>query len=115
MLLIYIENNIYTYLVSVLCQGEQLTITCPHTFVVVFDYANFGRRPSDAERCSDFWGIESKCDNQQKTLEVVDAKCREVQTCILLVTKSIFGNPCLGRTKYLDVKYHCQQRVKRGM
>ncbi|CAG2211144.1 unnamed protein product [Mytilus edulis] len=97
---------------KVLCQGKILNITCPYIFVVVFDDANFGRRPSDSKRCKAFWGFESRCDNHQNTLAVLHVKCRAVQKCILQVNKSIFGNPCFGRTKYLDVKYHCQQKVK---
>lgn len=92
-----------------------MNITCPNNFVVVFDFANFGRRASDSERCKDTWGLEWKCDNHHETLAVLHVKCHKVQTCILQVSKSIFGNPCLGKTKYLDVKHHCQQRVKRGM
>ncbi|XP_071131597.1 uncharacterized protein [Mytilus edulis] len=102
------ENKVNKYL----CQGETLNITCPNNFVISFDDANFGRGHLDSERCPQFWGIEiTHCDHHKHTLKVLNDECHEQQKCFLPVDKAIFGNSCLGVTKYLNVSYHCKRKV----
>ncbi|CAG2211146.1 unnamed protein product [Mytilus edulis] len=99
-----------------LCQDQNLTITCPNNFVISFDDANFGRGRSDSQRCREWLGIENThCDNHKQTLKVFNDKCKEQQKCSLPVNKATFGNPCVGVTKYLNVKYHCKRKVIHGI
>ncbi|VDI70584.1 Hypothetical predicted protein [Mytilus galloprovincialis] len=101
---------------SDLCQGEALNISCPNNFVISFDDANFGRGHLDSERCTQFWGIEiTHCDHHKHTLKVLNDECHEQQKCFLPVDKAIFGNSCLGVTKYLNVSYHCKRKVYHGL
>ncbi|XP_071131657.1 uncharacterized protein [Mytilus edulis] len=106
------ENKINKYF----CQGETLIITCPNNFVISFDDANFGRGHSDSERCSEWFGFETKnCNHHEQTLKVLNNKCHEQQKCLLPVSKDIFGKPCRGVTKYLNVSYHCQRKDNHGL
>uniref|UniRef100_A0A8W8I737 SUEL-type lectin domain-containing protein n=2 Tax=Magallana TaxID=2171616 RepID=A0A8W8I737_MAGGI len=41
------------------------------------------------------------------TKEIVKKRCNGRRKCTLTATNSIFGNPCHGTTKYLEVTFKC--------
>ena len=51
-----------------------------------------------------------KCmSNMNDTISVVKSKCELKQTCQFTVGEALFGNPCQGIYKYVDIKYECVQ------
>uniref|UniRef100_A0A674EV43 SUEL-type lectin domain-containing protein n=1 Tax=Salmo trutta TaxID=8032 RepID=A0A674EV43_SALTR len=66
--------------------------------------ANYGRRQHDV--CSigrpDNQLTDTNCLSQSST-----SKMAERAPCIVKVSNSVFGDPCVGTYKYLDVAYTC--------
>ncbi|XP_069107948.1 D-galactoside-specific lectin-like [Argopecten irradians] len=46
--------------------------------------------------------------------EDVCSKCHGQTTCRLLASKFVYGNPCVGTSKYLEVNYTCAQHPYGG-
>ena len=47
-------------------------------------------------------------------LNIVKNQCQGQTSCDISASNDIFGDPCYGTYKYLDVKYDCVQKGKKG-
>ena len=72
--------------------------------------ANYGR--TDANICngspyckSSQEEFKKKCYSDQ--FEYFYAKCTGKNMCSAIASNSVFGDPCVGTFKYLDVQYQC--------
>ena len=72
-------------------------------------YANFGR--TDFEICSHSNGNAIDCWSSNSTAIVTDI-CQERVICTLDANNSIFGDPCSGVSKYLEVHFECADTGK---
>ena len=103
------EGNQPELLVQRGCEGSTMSLSCPNKIRIVS--ANFGRTSKDI--CSDtvpFWKIlRVNCASKQgKTNLIVADACDNKQTCSISVSSGVFGDPCWGTYKYLEVYYLCQ-------
>ncbi|XP_023189045.1 L-rhamnose-binding lectin CSL3-like [Xiphophorus maculatus] len=89
----------------VACEGSEAHLSCAHEDIFVIS-AKYGR--SDRMTCS--VGIpaeQTKNTNCATKAESVFQKCEGKSTCNVLASSSVFGDPCVGTYKYLDVIYLC--------
>ncbi|KAM4563929.1 L-rhamnose-binding lectin SML-like isoform 2-T2 [Odontesthes bonariensis] len=94
-------------------------VTCEHSVAylqcdqgqVIFVYgADYGRR--DKSTCV-YGRPESQIENSvcsNPTVKVADS-CNGKNSCIIKASNSVFGDPCVGTYKYLEVAYACQYPV----
>uniref|UniRef100_A0A669ENV2 SUEL-type lectin domain-containing protein n=1 Tax=Oreochromis niloticus TaxID=8128 RepID=A0A669ENV2_ORENI len=110
--------NIYKYLEvfytcqvhSVTCEGSQAKLQCGEGQVIVVYWANYGRR--DNTTCPD--GNTAQLQNvtclSPGSPEYVTNRCNWQNSCTVEAKTSVFGDPCGGTYKYLEVVYDCQSK-----
>nr|XP_006815681.1 PREDICTED: uncharacterized protein LOC100369913 [Saccoglossus kowalevskii] len=86
------------------CEGEDLNLQCEEGAINIIE-ANFGRTagnnvcPSSNIQNQDCWN--------EVSLAKVQEFCEGKTQCIVPATTDVFGEPCAGTDKYLDVIYRC--------
>ncbi|XP_008285863.1 L-rhamnose-binding lectin CSL2-like [Stegastes partitus] len=108
----YLQTN-YTCLPAIhliLCEHSETHLHCAEGQVISVVGADYGRR--DRTTCSykrpaswfhndDCWAPTSK----------VAESCNGRSSCRIRASNSMFGDPCPGTYKYLEVSYVCQKSV----
>ncbi|KAM9522959.1 L-rhamnose-binding lectin CSL3-like [Salvelinus alpinus] len=93
--------------ISITCEGSDALLQCDGGKIQI-KRANYGRRQHDV--CS-----IGRPQNQLKntnclspsTTSTMAKRCDGERQCIVKVSNSVFGDPCVGTYKYLDVAYTC--------
>lgn len=99
-----IENREYSR-TAIVCEVSNLSIACePGETIIILD-ANYGRTSS--ARCGSSQNTKCKSPN---SFEIVSLKCTGEEKCTVSATNNVFGDPCDGTPKYLEVKYVCVKR-----
>ncbi|XP_035684615.1 uncharacterized protein LOC118421436 [Branchiostoma floridae] len=80
-----------------------LSCTCGKTIVIVD--AIFGRTVGRSHTCY-CWTCDTNC-RARNSLFIVRSLCQGLQACNVLASEAIFGDPCAGTQKYLEVSYRC--------
>ncbi|XP_065667087.1 rhamnose-binding lectin isoform X2 [Hydra vulgaris] len=91
------------------CEGYGLKIDCTGHGVIEVVSANYGRTLSNV--CPGAQSSNVKCNNQAKSLEVARKSCSGRSSCLIQATNAVFGDPCVGTYKYLEVQYRCKVPV----
>nr|XP_022344063.1 L-rhamnose-binding lectin CSL3-like [Crassostrea virginica] len=92
-------NRFYT------CEGGSLYIYCPAgSYLVVFS-ANYGRLSSDV--CPGPGSNNINCESPG-SVDVVRNYCEGLTNCQLEASNAMFGDPCPGTYKYLEVNIGCR-------
>ncbi|TRY70743.1 hypothetical protein TCAL_12813, partial [Tigriopus californicus] len=94
------------------CEGSSMVIKCDEGTQINVVRANFGRFSgsicnefgANAEHASD-WSVNCL---EPRSLRVVNERCHRQAECEITVTSALFGDPCPGTYKYLEVHYTCQ-------
>ncbi|XP_034279955.1 protein eva-1 homolog C-like isoform X2 [Pantherophis guttatus] len=93
------------------CDGEQLTILCPHKTSITILSAFYGRRVPSPNLCpaSGELSLEDiDCSSATAHQKMMD-ECQDHRWCHFLVHSRVFGpDPCPGTHKYLVVSYKCR-------
>uniref|UniRef100_A0A672HAU2 SUEL-type lectin domain-containing protein n=1 Tax=Salarias fasciatus TaxID=181472 RepID=A0A672HAU2_SALFA len=96
---------------SVTCEGSTAQLKCDAGQVISIIKANYGRL--DGRKCargrpkSQLNNV--KCSNPPRPLTPFSVhRCDGKQTCSIRASNSVFGDPCRGTYKYLEVDYICQ-------
>ncbi|XP_058052549.1 protein eva-1 homolog C-like isoform X2 [Ahaetulla prasina] len=93
------------------CDGEQLTILCPHKTSVTILSAFYGRRVPSPNLCPASGELSSEdidCSSATAHQKMMD-ECQDHRWCHFLVHSRVFGpDPCPGTHKYLVVSYKCR-------
>ena len=93
------------------CEDSTLNITCGQNLYLDVIRANYGR--FSITICNDHGNTDWKVDCQAgRTLRVMQARCSNQHDCIVPVQTSIFGDPCPGTFKYIEVHYACRKGKK---
>ena len=87
-----------------ICGGNKDTISCENERNIDVVDANYGRL--DNHTCSDSRD-ETTSFRAKDSLSIVRDHCNEKVSCKLHAATSMFGDPCPGTFKYLEVKYKC--------
>ncbi|XP_076346458.1 latrophilin Cirl-like isoform X2 [Tachypleus tridentatus] len=88
------------------CEGRDLRITCEAGHLIKLIRANYGRFSISIcnEQGTLDWSV--KC-TSRRSYHVMHERCNLASSCGLKITSAIFGNPCPGTHKYLEVHYRC--------
>ncbi|XP_033729975.1 L-rhamnose-binding lectin CSL3-like [Pecten maximus] len=89
---------------SITCERKNSTLSCRRGQVLVILSANYGR--SDPNTCYSKKIRTTKCASSKSFSKVKDS-CQGKRSCQLYASNSVFGDPCRGTYKYLDVTYRC--------
>ncbi|XP_078579734.1 lymphocyte antigen 75-like isoform X1 [Branchiostoma floridae x Branchiostoma japonicum] len=95
----------YTYH---LCERYQFDLNCNDGEVIDIIDANYGRTSQTI--CADSPISVTDC-VLSTSVDVVRGICDGQQTCTLQATNAVFGDPCSGTYKYLEVTYRCVNQV----
>lgn len=83
------------------CEHKKLQINCGNGFGIKIHYASYGRH--DKGVCS-YGGLDKDTNcYTDASLGKLRHICQDRQSCTAHASNSIFGDPCVGTIKYLDV------------
>lgn len=91
----------------VACEGSNLEVKCGQGEKISVSRANFGRTSRDV--CTDNGNAPIYTDKcfSPNSLDLVNRYCSGQNQCTGPASSAIFGNPCVGTFKYLEVEYTC--------
>ena len=87
-----------------ICEGNKAAISCNDGKKISVLQASYGRH--DGHTCPHQSILTTNC-NAGNSLAVVQSKCNNQASCELDSSNSVFGDPCVGTYKYLEVEYRC--------
>uniref|UniRef100_A0A3Q2CK04 L-rhamnose-binding lectin CSL3-like n=2 Tax=Cyprinodon variegatus TaxID=28743 RepID=A0A3Q2CK04_CYPVA len=95
---------------AVVCEGKVAKLRCGKGEGIYVSRATYGRR--DQKTCST-GRPEGQLKNTQcsSSSDKVAKRCNGRRACKLKATNSVFGDPCVGTYKYLEVDYLCYATV----
>uniref|UniRef100_A0A3Q1JKV0 SUEL-type lectin domain-containing protein n=1 Tax=Anabas testudineus TaxID=64144 RepID=A0A3Q1JKV0_ANATE len=98
---------------SVACEDSYANLHCDRGQVIFVSSANYGRR--DRTTCSTGQPA-SQVETVTCSLPVnkVAQSCDGKSSCSVKVRGSLFGDPCFGTYKYLEVTYTCQSKFSKA-
>ncbi|XP_071018495.1 L-rhamnose-binding lectin CSL3-like [Oncorhynchus clarkii lewisi] len=92
---------------SIICEGSDSQLLCDRGEIRI-QRANYGRRQHDV--CSigrPHKQLKNTNCLSHSTTSIMAERCDGKRQCIVKVSNSVFGDPCVGTYKYLDVAYTC--------
>ncbi|XP_038871386.1 rhamnose-binding lectin-like [Salvelinus namaycush] len=96
--------------ISITCEGSDALLQCDGGKIQI-KRANYGRRQHDV--CSigrpDNQLTDTNCLSQSTTSKMAE-RCGGKSECVVPASNFVFGDPCVGTYKYLDIKYSCVQQ-----
>ncbi|KAJ8033663.1 Latrophilin Cirl [Holothuria leucospilota] len=115
----YCEDN---YLL--LCEGQRKNMTCSNDTIINVITATYGYNGTNEkarEECDDLGNINNpfrdhystNC-HQPNSTRIVADKCDGLSECTVSASNKIFGDPCFGIRKYLELHYNCTQLYSVG-
>ncbi|UYV64579.1 hypothetical protein LAZ67_3001240 [Cordylochernes scorpioides] len=94
------------------CEGRDLRVSCDGEGVIRLARANYGR--FSLSLCNDPGRMDWRVNCMSyKSFLIMQNRCHLKPNCSITVSSAIFGDPCPGTLKYLEVQYHCVQGVAR--
>ncbi|XP_072042492.1 uncharacterized protein [Amphiura filiformis] len=86
------------------CEHINFHLECPAGQTISVSYALYGRQTLGV--CTDrpIQTADCAADN---SLDVVQQRCEGQETCDILASNDVFGDPCVGTFKYLLIEYSC--------
>ena len=87
------------------CEGFDLKLDCNGKGKIQVVAANYGRTLSNI--CKGTNDVNTKCNNNAVSLKVLQNACSNKPSCTVKAANNIFGDPCVGTYKYLEVHYYC--------
>ena len=108
---------------EIVCENGILHLECMDNEVINLSEANYGRTIKggvchckegtsiDAGNCptNPVWSNVDNCFSSS-TLSILNNACNGKKECTVNVNNGMFGDPCPGIHKYLEVKYSCYEK-----
>ena len=91
------------------CEGDKAIIRCLVGGNIKVVGASYGRH--DRSTCPHRYIRTTRC-HAGNSLSVVKSRCDNRPSCELRASNSVFGDPCKGTHKYLEVKFMCIESPK---
>ncbi|XP_040578988.1 latrophilin Cirl isoform X2 [Lepeophtheirus salmonis] len=88
------------------CESEQITIGCKVHERIRVIRANYGRFSLAVCNKHGSTELSVNCMSPQTT-GILQSKCDNLSNCTMQVNSHVFGEPCAGVRKYLEVHYAC--------
>ncbi|XP_078617071.1 uncharacterized protein LOC144885169 [Branchiostoma floridae x Branchiostoma japonicum] len=89
---------------SLACEGQTMTLDCDLGQEIQVQYALYGRK--DHGICIRGIHLTDNC-YSSTSLSNVRSSCQGHRTCSVQASNDVFGEPCFGTSKYLQVKFTC--------
>lgn len=92
------------------CEDTRLNITCGeglHLNIIRANYGRFSIAICNMHGNTD-WSVNCM---SPRTLRVIRARCQGAAACHVPVDSTIFGDPCPGTYKYVEVHYSCEHEI----
>ncbi|XP_033105774.1 uncharacterized protein LOC117108037 [Anneissia japonica] len=96
------EEQVQTF-TRLVCERDTMQLMCVRGTINIVE-AMYGRLNDD--NCPSGPMNDFTCTSETST-EVVMTPCQGRQQCTITATNGVFGDPCQGTFKYLEVKYQC--------
>ncbi|XP_052819730.1 L-rhamnose-binding lectin ELEL-1-like [Mya arenaria] len=95
---------------AILCERSKGYIHCPPGQRIAVHYAYYGRT-HDRSICPHPATSNQNCRASGSFNKIKNA-CHNKQVCYLAANNGVFGDPCVGTYKYIDVNFSCVQAYK---
>uniref|UniRef100_A0A096MIN4 SUEL-type lectin domain-containing protein n=5 Tax=Poecilia TaxID=8080 RepID=A0A096MIN4_POEFO len=92
------------------CEHSLSHLSCDQGQVIVVHGADYGRRDQTTCRYGRPANQIQNTACSSPTSKVAES-CQGKNSCIIKASNSVFGDPCVGTYKYLEVAYNCQYPV----
>ncbi|CAM4331161.1 unnamed protein product [Leuciscus chuanchicus] len=93
---------------GVICEGGFGTLSCNLCGTIRVIEAKYGR--TDRTTCVTwipyYHTSNTRC--KKTVTNIVSHRCNGRKECVIHASNILFGDPCVGTVKYLDVTYECQ-------
>ncbi|XP_065063645.1 rhamnose-binding lectin-like isoform X2 [Rhopilema esculentum] len=91
------------------CEGEGVSIDCTGDAAIQISSAMFGRL--SLAHCEQWYGTHWRTDCRSPvSLTKMKKLCDGKSSCFVYANTGVFGDPCKGTEKYLEVTYRCKSR-----
>ena len=87
------------------CADKILSLSCGNSEKITIKQASYGR--SDTKTCSHRGNVHDTSCSACSSLKVLKGECEGKASCSVLAENKVFGDPCVGTFKYLNVTYSC--------
>ena len=109
MLYFFTEASSLSFITKrIICQGENLDISCPTSYQLKIISATYGRQ--NTETCitgsNNDQSLQTLCEVYNAD-NLVKAYCDGYQGCFVVADDATFGNGCDQVSSYLNVTYQC--------
>ena len=94
---------------ATICEDAKVIIRCVTAGRITLVSASYGRH--DRATCS-HPSIGTTSRHAATSLAIVQSKCNIKTSCELHASNAVFGDPCFGTFKYLEVKFQCIQAIQ---
>ncbi|XP_072178781.1 L-rhamnose-binding lectin CSL3-like [Diadema setosum] len=88
------------------CEHSTLSLSCPSGQTIIIGDALYGRT-TGASVCPHS-SIRTENCRAASSLSRVKSSCEGRNSCSVAATNGVFGDPCVGTYKYLEVQYDCE-------
>ncbi|CAH1267833.1 CPAMD8 [Branchiostoma lanceolatum] len=88
---------------ELVCEHQTASLQCPDTQQIRVVSASYGR--TDGTVCGG--PVRTTECRSRTSLSAVKGACDARQSCVVSAENSVFGDPCVGTFKYLEVQYAC--------
>ena len=89
------------------CEHDNFHLECNPGQIISVLSALYGRQTSSI--CA-HGSIETHSCAATSSLDVIRQNCNGHRTCDIMASNDVFGDPCRGTFKYLDIQYKCDGR-----
>lgn len=111
-LLCFILTDKSSAIKKIACEHRRLQLSCAARYYIDVQHANYGRRNHHTCRGAQWWRVPCIA---RHSLTKVKKACQGKQQCSLYASNSVYGDPCRGSNKYLEVTYRCVRRKPRNV
>lgn len=92
---------------AIVCEGDAMYLTCPTGKTLQIVSAIYGRSESGDNVCPHN-SIQTTSCSSTSSSAIVQSNCNGLQRCFIEAKNGLYGDPCQGTYKYIEVTYICQ-------
>ena len=93
---------------QIVCEHQKMKLDCPKDKEVAIRSAVYGRTTGGA--VCPHRSIRTTTCAAKTSLKIVRQSCRGKSNCAIAASNGVFGDPCGGTFKYLNVTYECVEK-----
>jgi len=93
----------------IICEGNDGYLNCPGE-VISIQNANYGR--TEGASICQHTSIQTTNCVEPKSIDIVKGLCQAKTSCLVSANNTVFGDPCRGTYKYLEIAHTCVAPMK---